>query len=84
MGLENEDREPETPPALGRDEASLTLDEFYGQAILMALARIYDVLLVQVAQGDEDLAAQLQAQHYAGGYLFPTIFPPPPDAEDHA
>lgn len=77
---------PQAPKDPAPSEPALTLDEFYGQAILMALARIYDVLLVQIAQSDEDLAAELQAQHYAGGYLFPTIHPPsdpaPADDED--
>lgn len=62
-GLENEDDIPE-----------MSVEEFRHVSMMMALARIYDVLLVQIAQSDDKLAARLQAQHHAGAYLFPTLF----------
>lgn len=63
-----------TTPEIDEEDLSMTSDEFLGTALLMALARIYDVLLVQVAQTDEDTARALQEQHYKGGYLFPILF----------
>lgn len=69
------------PPPQAPKEG-VTLDEFYGQAILMALARIYDALLIQIAQSDDATAAALQEQHFKGGYLFPTIHPPARDDDD--
>lgn len=62
------------PPPQADKAPEIEEEDFLGTALLMALARIYDVLLVQVAQTDEDTARALQEQHYKGGYLFPILF----------
>lgn len=80
MGLEEEN----TPPPLEEQEdGSDEHLQFYGQAILLSLARIYDALLIQIAQSDDNVAASLQDQHYRGEYLFPKLHPPqnPPPPE---
>lgn len=56
------------------DEEEMTTEEFYATSILLSLARIYDALLVQIAQKDDATAASLQEQHINGKYLFPTLF----------
>lgn len=67
-------KEKFNPPPKGTPKVQSDI-EFYGTAILMSLARIYDALLVQIAQSDDNVAAALQDQHARGAYLFPTIHP---------